>query len=129
MNWQRFMQPCARGPRDAGTGAELRTPGAAAQTRICADISEFESYLAVWSLWGMSGWWNYAQQSYFPGKRRKLRRATHPPADLAETLQSLKSVANGKWHTETASGRDRPHVSAKPCSPKTAVGAYGEQSK
>ena len=56
----------ARRPRDAGSGSELRTPGAAAQTRIvsvarirldsrksvrpfkgiiCDDISEFESYM------------------------------------------------------------------------------------
>ena len=57
---------CIGRPRDAGTGPELRTPGAAAQTRIvskarirldsrksvrsfkgiiCVDISEFESYM------------------------------------------------------------------------------------
>ena len=57
---------CARTPADAGTGPELRTPGAAAQTRmvsvarvrlgswesarafkgiICDDVSEFESYM------------------------------------------------------------------------------------
>src|SRR5258708_10514946 len=57
---------CARTPRDVGTEPELRTPGAAAQTRmvsvegirldppkstrlfkglICADVSEFESHM------------------------------------------------------------------------------------
>src|SRR6516162_9987599 len=57
---------CIGRPREAGTGPELRTPGAAAQTRIvskarirldsrksvrsfkgiiCVDISEFESYM------------------------------------------------------------------------------------
>ena len=66
---------CARTPRDVGTEPELRTPGAAAQTRMVSvpgirldpnrsircfkgivyvDISEFESYMpshAVGSLW------------------------------------------------------------------------------
>src|SRR5262245_14742403 len=70
---------CIGRPRDAGTGPELRTPGAAAQTRIVSkarirlnsrksvrsfkgiiyvDISEFESYMpshAVRSLWLIYG--------------------------------------------------------------------------
>jgi hypothetical protein len=43
MNWQRFMQPCARGrPRDAGTGSELRMRPLQLKRE--------------WSLWPEFGW-------------------------------------------------------------------------
>src|SRR6516165_6081789 len=84
---------CIGRPRDAGTGPELRTPGAAAQTRIvskarvrldsrksvrsfkgiiCVDISEFESYMprhAVSSLRsGERAWFSPSREQTSPAR-------------------------------------------------------------
>ena len=104
---------CIGRPRDAGTGPELRTPGAAAQTRIvskarirldsrksvrsfkgiiCVDISEFESYMprhAVSSLRsGERAWFSPSREQTSPCRVDRGRGGSGCQAH-GETPQTL----------------------------------------